>query len=99
MCRELLDPWLFKVLHFSGFPRLAEDSRLASARSRVSMSNRSLKRLRCGWSSSKFAGLTGTDPEGASELGEDFISLLAGDFNGKRWLAHSGIALKDLSGH
>jgi hypothetical protein len=51
------------------------------------------------WSSSKFAGLTGADPEGASELGEDFISLLARNFNGKRWLAHSGIALKDLSGH
>ncbi len=83
MCREVLDHWLLKVLPFSGFRRLAEESRLASARSRVSMSNRSLKRLRCGWSLSEFSGLTGTDPVGASDLGEDFISLLAAQFNGK----------------
>jgi hypothetical protein len=51
------------------------------------------------WLETAKPGLTGTDPEGASELGEDFISLLARNFNGKRWLAHSGIALKDLSGH
>ena len=78
-CREVLDPWLLKVLHFSGRRTSAEESRLASARSRVSMSNRRLKRLRCGWSSPKCPGLTGTDPEGVSELGEDSINLLAGN--------------------
>jgi hypothetical protein len=83
ICREILDHWLLKVLPFSGFRRLAEDSRLASVRSRVSMSNRSLKKLRCGWSLSEFSGLTGTDPVGASDLGEDFISLLAAKSNGK----------------
>jgi hypothetical protein len=49
--------------------------------------------------SAKFPGRTGTDPEGVSERGEDFITLLADEFNGKRWFAHSGIALKDLSGY
>ena len=83
ICREILNHWLLKVLPFSGFRRLAEDSRLASVRSRVSMSNRSLKKLRCGWSLSEFSGITGTDPVGASDLGEDFISLLAANFNGK----------------
>jgi hypothetical protein len=83
ICREILNHWLLKVLPFSGFRRLAEDSRLASVRSRVSMSNRSLKKLRCGWSLSEFSGLTGTDPVGASDLGEDFISLLAAKSNGK----------------
>ena len=83
ICREILDHWLLKVLPFSGFRRLAEDSRLASVRSRVSMSNRSLKKLRCGWSLSEFLGIIGTDPVGASDLGEDFISLLAANFNGK----------------
>jgi hypothetical protein len=81
MFREVLDHWLLKVLPFSGFRRLAEESRLASARNRVSMSNRSLKRLRCGWLLSEFSVLTGTDPVGASELGEDFISLLAIHFS------------------
>jgi hypothetical protein len=99
MCREVLVPWLPEVSHFSDLLRRAEESRLASARSRVSISNRSLKRLRCGSPSPKFSGLTGTDPEGASELGKEFISLLVGDISGKRWLAHSGIALKDLSGY
>jgi hypothetical protein len=83
ICREILNHWLLKVLPFSGFRRLAEDSRLASVRSRVSMSNRSLKKLRCGWSLSEFLGIIGTDPVGASDLGEDFISLLAANFNGK----------------
>jgi hypothetical protein len=83
ICREILDHWLLKVLPFSGFRRLAEDSRLASVRSRVSISNRSLKKLRCGWSLSEFSGITGTDPVGASDLGEDFISLLATKFNAK----------------
>jgi hypothetical protein len=83
MCREILNHWLLKVLPFSGFRKLAEDSRLASVRSRVSMSNRSLKKLRCGWSLSEFLGIIGTDPVGASDLGEDFISLLAANFNGK----------------
>jgi hypothetical protein len=83
ICREILNHWLLKVLPFSGFRRLAEDSRLASVRSRVSMSNRSLKKLRCGWSLSEFLGIIGTDPVGASDLGEDFISLLAAKFNGK----------------
>jgi hypothetical protein len=83
ICREILNHWLLKVLPFSGFRKLAEDSRLASVRSRVSMSNRSLKKLRCGWSLSEFLGIIGTDPVGASDLGEDFISLLAANFNGK----------------
>ena len=83
MCREVLDHWLLKVSPFRVLCWLAEESRLASARSRVSMSNRSLKRLRCGWSLPGFSGLTGTDPVGASDLGEDFISLLAAKFNGK----------------
>jgi hypothetical protein len=74
------------------------ESRLACARSRVSMSNRRLKRLRCGWWSPKFPGLTDTDPEEVSERGEDFITLVGRELNSKRWLAHSGIALKDLSG-
>ena len=34
-----------------------------------------LKKLRCDWSSTKLTDLTGADPEGASEFGEDFISL------------------------
>jgi hypothetical protein len=48
-------------------------------------------------SSPKFPGSRSTDPEKASE-GEDFIGSLATKFSGKRWLAHSGIALKNLSG-
>ena len=99
MYREVLDPWLLKSFCiFRVFAGPVEESRLASARSRVSMSNRRLKRLRCGWSS-KLPGLTGIEPEWASELGEDFITLLSGELSGKRWLAHSGIALKDFSGY
>jgi hypothetical protein len=93
MYREVLDPWLLKSFCiFRVFAGPVEESRLAYARSRVSISNRRLKRLRCGWSS-KLPGLSGTDPEGASELGEEFISLLAGE------RAHSGFVLKDLSGY
>jgi hypothetical protein len=99
MYREVLDPWWLKSLCiFRALAGLVGESRLASERSRVSMSNRRLKRFRCGWSP-KLPGLTGTDPEVTSEVGEGFISLLTHEFSCKRWLAHSGIALKDLSGY
>jgi hypothetical protein len=98
MYREILELWLLRVLHFLGLRRPAQESPLTSPRSRVSMSKRKLNTLRGGCSSPKFPGLTGTDREEASERGEDFIDLLACKANSERWLAHSGIALKDLSG-
>ena len=98
MYREILELWLLRVLHFLGLRRPAQESPLTSPRSRVSMSKRKLNTLRGGCSSPKFPGLTGTDREEASERGEDFIDLQACKANSERWLAHSGIALKDLSG-